>query len=469
MRTATRHGMSRVADEAATRYLYWWLLLAIFFEYARPGSFLPVINSLKLQSLIPLSLVATCIIAAGLRPMRDIYCDPIAKWILMYFGVIALSLVHAEVTLYAFEVTKTVLGYLLLMFAIVRVCTTADRIRGVAAVLILAHLFLLAMNPAAVLNPEQRNYLIGGTFLGDGNDFALSICIVLPMSIELALHSTSRIRSLLWWGSFMLLVLAVIATQSRGGTLGLAAVGGYLWLRSPRKILTLAAAFIAVAVMLAYAPEQYFSRMHTLTNYTADGSAMGRIMAWKAAIHMFLDHPLLGVGAGMFPVSFGTDYRPAGAENIPWLTAHSMYFLVLGEMALPGIVVLLGVIVENLAANRRLVRSRVLTPDKRDGRAFPSGTRRLLYLLSASMVGFATAGAFLSVAYYPHIFVLSGLMLATRRFAAAEQEAVPAEIDGRSPALAKGHGRKRHARNDPGRIGPGIARRRPIPISIRLR
>ena len=402
----------------STVYLCWWLLLAIFFEYARPGSFVSGINVLRLNTLIPLGLVLACALAKDLRPMKEVWLDPLSRWLVAYFCVIAFGLVHADVTLYAFNVTKTVLGYLLLAFVIVRICTTLDRIRGVYAVLVVSHLFLIVMNPAAILNPEQRNYIIGGTFLGDGNDFSLSICIVAPMAIELALASKSRIVRLFWWGALLVLCLAVVASQSRGGTLGLAAVAGYLWLRSPRKALTMILALVGVAAILAYAPDQYFERMRTISHYEADGSAMGRITAWKAAIQMCIDHPLWGVGAGMFPVSFGTIYRPA--EHMPWLTAHSMYFLLLGELGIPGVLVLLGLIFGNLRANRRVMRARdAVAGDKRLG-LFPQGPNRMLYLLSASMVGFAVCGAFLSVAYYPHLFVLTALMVSARAVAARD-------------------------------------------------
>jgi short subunit fatty acids transporter len=42
---------------------------------------------------------------------------------------------------------------------------------------------------------------------------------------------------------------------------------------------------------------------------------------------------------------------------------------------------------------------------------------RLMVALSASVVAFATGGAFLSALYYPHIFVLAGLLTASRRIA----------------------------------------------------
>ena len=422
MSSAVRQRQFQAAAAASqgrsTAYLCWWLMLAIFFEYARPGSFVSGINVLRLNTLIPIGLVLACTLSKDLRPMKEVWLDSQSRWLVAYFVVIAFGLVHADVTLYAFNVTKTVLGYLLLAFVIVRICTTLERIRSVYAVLVIAHLFLIVMNPAAILNPEQRNYIIGGTFLGDGNDFSLSICIAAPMAIELALASKSRIIQLVWWGALLVLCLAVVASQSRGGTLGLAAVAGYLWLRSPRKALTMILALVGVAAILAYAPDQYFERMRTIGNYQADGSAMGRITAWKAAIQMCIDHPLWGVGAGMFPVSFGTIYRPA--EHMPWLTAHSMYFLLLGELGIPGVVVLLGLIFGNLKANRRLMRARDSTVDPKQRGLFPQGPNRMLYLLSASMVGFAVCGAFLSVAYYPHMFVLTALMVSARAVASRD-------------------------------------------------
>ena len=215
------------ASHSSSRYLLWWLMIAIFFEYARPGSFVSGLDVLKLNSLIPLSLVVACLFSSGLRPMKQVMRDPAAKWLLAYFCIIALSLLHANVNL-ALEVVRSTLGYLLLAFAVARICTTAEHVRGVFAALVVAHLFLIIMNPATLTNPEQRNYIIGGTFLGDGNDFALSICILLPMTIELALASKSRFLRWFWWLSILLLAMAVIATQSRGGTLAMMAVGGAL-------------------------------------------------------------------------------------------------------------------------------------------------------------------------------------------------------------------------------------------------
>ena len=116
-----------------------------------------------------------------------------------------------------------------------------------------------------------------------------------------------------------------------------------------------------------------------------------------------------------------------------WLTAHSMYFLVLGELGIPGLVVLLVLIIGGIVAT---LRSRRLCPanPQNDGRTGKPEMSRMLYLLATSMVGFSIAGAFLSVAYYPHIFVLTGILVSARSIAHARQPIL------RAPGALRGKG-----------------------------
>jgi len=408
----------RVRDDA-TRIYYWWLLLALFLEYARPTSFVPGLSAVPLNSAVPLSLLLVCLFVQNLRPLKDITSDPLTKWIVIYFALITLSMVHADVTMNAYEIFKWVMGYVFLSFMILRIVTSYERMLGVFATIVLAHLFLLLMNPEVVMISEVRNYIRGATFLGDGNDFSLSISIAAPMCIELARAAGSRWKRLFWWLSLLVLLVALVNTQSRGATLGIIAVGGYLWLASPRKGRMLVAIAIAVAGLLLYAPDIYFERMGTIANYQEEGSAMGRIIAWKAGLQMLVDNPLLGVGAGHYAIAFGTTYLPPTLGPIPWLTAHSMYFLVIGELGLPGIVTLLVLTLGNLIANSRLRRALLCRPEDRT--VVPSqDSAATLYMLNASMVGLMIAGAFLSVAYYPHVFVLSALMISYRLIVAAD-------------------------------------------------
>ena len=62
-------------------------------------------------------------------------------------------------------------------------------------VLILVHVILAALTPEMFTDPEDRHYLASGTFLGDGNDYALSVNIAIPLSLFLWSDAAPRAAS----------------------------------------------------------------------------------------------------------------------------------------------------------------------------------------------------------------------------------------------------------------------------------
>ena len=398
--------------EKKTRYLYWWLLLALFFEYARPASYFKPLGILPLNATIPTLLLVLTLFAKGLRPWNRIFADRFARWPFIFLGFIMISATWATVFTYTNTIFQRELGYLFLFIMIARICTTRQRVRGVFFILIVSHLFLLAMNPIVLMEPTVRHYITGATFLGDGNDFSMSLCILLGFSVEMSLAQTSKFKKILYWVLMGLLVLAIVASQSRGATLGMAAVFGYMWWRSPRKATGVVVIVAAAFALLLYAPDAYFNRLSTLSAPQQESSADGRLHAWRAGYKMALNN-VLGVGAGNFPNNF-PKYRAADAPT-RWMTAHSMYFLVLGELGFLGLLVVLKLVFGNFRSNVRL-RKRLAQQDQ--ARFFAD--IRSLDLFNAGILGFAVAGAFLSVTYYPHIFVLGGLAIALRRVIAEE-------------------------------------------------
>jgi putative inorganic carbon (hco3(-)) transporter len=245
---------------------------------------------------------------------------------------------------------------------------------------------------------------------------------------------------LLNYATLLLLLYALVASQSRGATLGIGAMALFLWWQSKHKALGGVVIAVVAVGLLALAPSAYTSRMSTLSNPT-DGSAQGRIDAWKAGIGMGANNPLLGVGAGSFGARWGK-------------TAHSTYVLAFGELGLPGFICVLGIVFGNVLLTMNL-RKRIRTapptappaatppsaaplvaaaPIK--ARAFAFGPRKkaaaasgdstnqkiaeALLFSAAAMVSFGVAATFLSATYYPHLYVLTGLMVAARALASAQ-------------------------------------------------
>lgn len=389
--------------------IYFGLMLLVFvFEYMRPGVYVAPLGALN--AILPLGLFTVSVILSDKPSYAEILRDRNSLWLLFYLFLIIISiLVTAEVRFEAYTKFEVVLGYIILFFLVVKFTTNLDRLKLLFGTLVLIHVGLIVLNPDLILKPEIRSYIQGVTFLGDGNDFALSICIVLPMCLYLMMEAKQKWKKSIYLVLLILLVFSVIGTSSRGATIGLSAVLLYMWYRSKKKILGVAALAGVVAIVVAFAPQSYFDRLETVKDYETEGSAKGRIDAWAAAVRMAKDHPLLGVGAGHFGMMYSNRYRPPDYEHetMRWLTAHSIYFLTLGELGIPGIIVLAAVILGNIRANSK--RLRELEQIKTSRSAIESHSRMLISL-NSSMIAFAVAGAFLSAIYYPHIYVLAGLM-----------------------------------------------------------
>lgn len=390
--------------EPSTGYLYGWLLLVIFIDYARPSHQLPFLGAIPFfYSVPPFLLFFITMFAPGLRSAQDIFSDKYAKWLLFFLGLVFVSYGMTGFHASAADVFHRVFGYTVLFFMIVRIATTPERVMGVIGALIVAHLYILAFNFNVLTNPSQRQYLVGAPFLGDGNDFALSIGLLFPAAIGIAQLARGKFGRILAWSAAAVIPLALVASQSRGATLGLVAVLAYLWWRSPKKMVAMVAIGIVGIGMLAYAPAQYFNRMSSMTTAaSSDSSAQGRLQAWSGSIGMGVKSPL-GIGIGQFGAKWGK-------------TAHSTYFLALGELGLPGFVCVLVLIIGNIRANNKL-RKQLLAQVGAEPAEDAQRSLKLLDMINAALVFFAVTGAFLSATYYPHIYVLVGLLIAAREFA----------------------------------------------------
>ena len=109
----------------------------------------------------------------------------------------------------------------------------------------------------------------------------------MPMAIEMARASCSKLGTVIAWASAAAVLLAVLGTQSRGASLALAASLGFLWLYSSKKAQSLLVILIVGSCILAYSSDVYLKRMSTIAHYEQDSSAEARIKAWKMSIRMF--------------------------------------------------------------------------------------------------------------------------------------------------------------------------------------
>ncbi|MGJ9418456.1 putative O-glycosylation ligase, exosortase A system-associated [Massilia sp. CMS3.1] len=274
---------------------------------------------------------------------------------------------------------------------------------------------------------------LDGHVLGDRNELSLAFVMTLPLCYYLWTEygKQSRMLNLALLGTMALLGLGVIGTQSRGGLVALLALGGYMYLKSDRKML-LSVLIIAFGIGASfYISEDYAARIDTITAAGEDSSFMGRVVAWKLSFIMAMQNPFFGGGFKSL------EYFPVWSDltrnffDYPWFhtgtslpntqvarAAHSVYFQVLGDHGFVGLALYLSFLVLAFIKAGKVAR-------KARKAGAPDWLPLAATMVQLSIFAFAVGGAALSLAYFDLLFALFGLVvvLETRLLAAVTPQA----------------------------------------------
>jgi len=102
-------------------------------------------------------------------------------------------------------------------------------------------------------------------------------------------------------------------------------------LSQKHRVAAALAVLLVLGTLWLVLPEQYRGRLETVDNLNDDASYQGRVKAWGLAWDMFKQNPVTGVGVGNFAIVHGT-------SSGHWLNVHSLYFQLLSEMGLVGVI-----------------------------------------------------------------------------------------------------------------------------------
>jgi O-antigen ligase len=149
----------------------------------------------------------------------------------------------------------------------------------------------------------------------------------------------------------------IIATHSRGGSVGLVAAVVVFALMSRRKALATAAVIVAAAGVILLAPKTFWERNETIAGYQEDASVQGRVQAWQVAFRILRERPLLGVGEAAF-IEAWSQYAAIDAGPNRYV-AHNLFLEVLGEVGLAGLFGMIGLLVASLWSAWRARNSEV--------------------------------------------------------------------------------------------------------------
>jgi glycosyltransferase involved in cell wall biosynthesis/O-antigen ligase len=182
-----------------------------------------------------------------------------------------------------------------------------------------------------------------GPFLNDPNSYAQHLAVAFGAAVGLAITS-GRTAVRVWTVvGAALIVGAMVGTSSRTGFLAIAVVAALaLWSERPTPA-QLGAVGVVVAVAVL-GPFGIGGRLATLGDVgsvgtgAADTSLTGRAGEALAALHMFADRPLTGVGYGAYPAEYLDVARRIGYETrFEERSAHSLPLEIAAEQGLIGV------------------------------------------------------------------------------------------------------------------------------------
>jgi len=254
------------------------------------------------------------------------------------------------------------------------------------------------------------NYLVGQTVSHSGytSSRALSVGIFAdPNDLALLYNSTlpfilyfwiSAKRKVLFFLGILIIISAIILTFSRGGFLGLCAVGvGFYLFYAKRQKRFVVCTFLLIVMFIYLAPPEYAERISTIFGWEVDphtGETGTRMDAWR---HVFIEtitnNPIMGVGAGC-------SHYIAGRGMNDWHYIHNTFIQVLSELGFVGTFFYLGMFflpyrhyrasfqLENKEGNWDLLRFRMIL---------------------VSFFAYAVTVIFLPQAYSPILYMLVGI------------------------------------------------------------
>lgn len=357
--------------------------------------------------------------------------------------MVVLLIIHLVGTLFAQEfdvaLENTInfgLEGLALYFLILNTVRTPKMLRLVVRVLVIAGLFMgglsfyqqvtqtydrnyagfAQMSDAAfgtgeenILGEVEQPRLAGP--LGQQNRYAQIMLMLAPLAFFQFWGAKSKSLSLLAAVATGLILVGAVLTFSRGAAVGLALVLVVMAFMRYIKLHQLILVFLGLAVLLQAFP-QYGARLSSLQALTdlvtndetiasADGSVRSRATENLAAVLMFVDHPVTGVGPGMYPEHYQEYAERVGIRVLN--TTRESHNLYLGMAAESGVIGLLSFLLIIYLTLRDLARRR-----RRLWESSPEMANIATGLFLA-IVTFLTTSLFLHFAFIRFFWLIMGV------------------------------------------------------------
>jgi probable O-glycosylation ligase (exosortase A-associated) len=388
---------------------YVGVYLYFLYEFLRPYDLIPALLPLRLAMVIEIVTLISWVLYLT-RTKHKVNWSRFHWAFLAFLTVIAFTVITAANNRYAYNTFQLMMVTFIIFVIATNVVDSTNRLNKLIWLLLLTHFYfaLKGIYNYAVAHTVTRGELtsgyVGSGYIGDENDFALALNVMVPFAFFMIIYSGRKIKKFV--GAILLITFTfgVVCSFSRGGWLGLVAALVYCILGSTRRFASLGYILLMVVALIALSPSRYWKEVETISD-TKEGTAKIRINYWKAALRMYKDHPIIGVGAGngrIWMPKYATDFKYPATQ---WGRAfHGTIPQVMAELGSSGLACYLLMLFYIIRYLSRIKQRKVSRGD-RDYAQF------IATAITGGIISYLVSATFLSTAYYPQLWTLYTLAM----------------------------------------------------------
>jgi len=265
-----------------------------------------------------------------------------------------------------------------------------------------------------------RLFLPRGKF-ANPNEMAQALLLGLSLWLLMYLNAKSGLGKVFAAGVMLVMLFTISKTGSRGALIAFGVLVLCIFLRSSSggKLRLVVGGAVLLAVIVGTMPKRLLNRYRTLgedqdeisasgddaLDANAISSAAARKELLRKSIKYTLQHPLFGVGPGMFVVAEDKDAIKAGRRHGSWQGTHNSYTQVSSECGIPALIFYVMAVVFALRKTHKIYGQTRGDPRLQDIANVALG-------LNYALIVFAVTILFDYIAYTSMLSVFGGLSAA---------------------------------------------------------
>lgn len=239
---------------------------------------------------------------------------------------------------------------------------------------------------------------------GEGSTLAMIAVTLVPMCIYLLNHQQiipyKKITKLMLMSFIAFAILTSVGTFARTGLISFAVLCIFGFIATKRKLQLVGVVVAAGFALNQIAGEQWKARMNTIGD-GSEGSAMGRVAVWKWTLEYISTHPW----GGSFDVyrinSYAYTMSDGNTLTIAGKAFHSIYFEILGETGIPGLVMFLAIMMIAFINFKNVIARGTETDSE--------WLVDLAKMIRISLVVTLAGGAFVGIGFQGYLYYLVGI------------------------------------------------------------